>query len=51
MKVKYIGENDGIFLIKNHIYELLGYEGEFIRVIDETGEDYLFDPDCFKEID
>ena len=51
MKVKYIGETDGISLIKNHIYESLGYEDGFIRVIDETGDDYLFDPDYFKEID
>ncbi len=47
MKVKYIGETFGISLIKNNIYNSLGYEDGFIRVIDETEEDYLYDPDDF----
>ncbi|MGI6157669.1 MAG: hypothetical protein ACOYH4_04270 [Saccharofermentanales bacterium] len=47
MKVKYIGENSGISLIKNNVYESLGYEEGFIRVIDETEEDYLFEPENF----
>ena len=48
MKAKYIRENWGISLTKNKIYEALGYEGEFIRIIDDTDEDYLYDPDDFE---
>lgn len=48
MKARYIGPTVGISLIKNNIYEVLGYEHNFIRVIDETGEDYLYDPDNFE---
>lgn len=51
MKVKYIRENWGISLTKNKIYEALGYEGEFIRIIDNTDEDYLYDPHDFVLIE
>lgn len=51
MKVKYIKKSDGISLTKDKIYECLGYEQGFIRVIDDTDEDYLYDPDNFEIID
>lgn len=47
MKVKYTGKYEGISLTKNKIYETLGYECGFIRIIDDTGEDYLYDPENF----
>ena len=50
MKVKYIGEIYGISLIKNHIYESLVYENGFIRITDETGDDYLFDPNLLMKL-
>ena len=56
MKVKYLGESDPISLIKNKIYECLGAEQDFYRVIDEEGYDedeeiqgYLY-PKRFFEI-
>ncbi|WP_019134792.1 hypothetical protein [Kallipyga massiliensis] len=48
MKVKYTGKDEGISLTNNKIYEALGYECGFIRIIDDTGEDYLYDPENFK---
>lgn len=51
MKVKYIGPSSGVSLVKGNLYEVLGYENEFIRVVDETGEDYLYDPDSFVEVE
>lgn len=47
MKAKYIGKDEGISLTKNKIYEALGYECGFIRIVDNTDEDYLYDPDNF----
>lgn len=41
MKVKYIGETYGD-LINGNIYECLGEELVFYRVIDESDEDYLY---------
>lgn len=51
MKVRYIGEDFGISLTKGEIYEALGFESDFIRIIDDTDEDYLYDPDDFEEIE
>ncbi len=51
MKVKYIGKDEGISLTKNKIYEALGYECGFIRIVDDTDEDYLYDPDDFLIIE
>lgn len=51
MKVKYLGKSEGISLTKNKIYESLGFEKGFIRIIDDTGEDYLYDPENFEIIE
>lgn len=48
MKVKYLGKSEGISLTENKIYEALGYESGFIRIIDDTEEDYLYDPERFE---
>lgn len=44
MKLKYIGETfyDGLGLTNGKIYECLGEEGLFYRVIDDSDEDYLY---------
>lgn len=48
MRVRYIGEDWGISLTKNKIYECLGFEHDFIRIVDDTDEDYLYDPEMFE---
>jgi hypothetical protein len=44
MKLKYIGKTfyDGLGLTNGKIYECLGEEGPFYRVIDDSDEDYLY---------
>ena len=43
MKVKYLGESFGVDGLTNEReYVCLGVDGEFIRVIDDSGEDYLY---------
>lgn len=47
MKVKYIGPDIGVDgLINNHIYDVLEVDSltGALRIIDESGEDYLYDP-------
>ena len=51
MKVRYLGKSEGISLTENKIYESLGYESGFIRVVDDTDEDYLYDPDKFEVVE
>lgn len=51
MKAKYLGKSEGISLTENKNYEVLGFENGFIRIIDDTGEDYLYDPEKFEIIE
>lgn len=43
MKVKYIGKTFGIDSLTNgKDYEVVGIEYDFLRIIDDSGEDYLY---------
>ena len=52
MKVMYTGESDPLELINGKVYSSIGEEAvagqEYYRVVDETGEDYLYEKDLFK---
>lgn len=49
MKIKYIGEESSpLALITGKTYECLGKEYDMYRVIDETGEDYLYPEEEFE---
>jgi hypothetical protein len=41
-ELRYIGESNSLCFIHNKIYACVGIEGSTLRIIDETGEDYLF---------
>ena len=51
MKVRWIGETD--FLIATHgkIYTVLSVEKEWYRIIDDSGEDYLYPPNLFEIVE
>ena len=43
MKLKYIGESFGVDSLTNgKIYKCLGFDSGMLRVIDDSGEDYLY---------
>ena len=51
MKVRYIGENsDWLQFIHNKVYDKIGEAHGMWRVIDETGEDYLYLPGNFEAL-
>ena len=51
MKVKYVGgNNDWLCFMNNKVYEKIGESHGYWRVIDETGEDYLYWPDVFEPL-
>ena len=59
MKVRYIGKCEvdvpnsyKIFmdLLPDKIYEVLSIEGGWYRIVDESGEDYLYPTDKFLEV-
>jgi hypothetical protein len=43
VKVKFVGESFGVESLTSDVtYECLGIEAEYIRVIDDSEEDYLY---------
>lgn len=50
MKIKYIGETISFSLTQGKIYNVLSIEKEWYRIIDDTGEDYLYPPQLFEII-
>lgn len=50
MKAKYIGETAPLELTNGKIYSILSVEKGWYRVLDDTGEDYLYPPDMFEVI-
>lgn len=51
IKVRYIGDYYKVSLLKNKIYEVQAIENGWYRIIDETGEDYLFSPKDFEKVE
>lgn len=52
MKIKYIGlKSDPMELIRGKIYECLSVEKGWYRIVDESGEDYLYPPEEFEVVD
>lgn len=47
---KYLGKTDPILLINGKLYEVISIERDWFRIIDETGEDYLYPPELFEII-
>ena len=50
MKVKYIGERKAD-IIPGKIYEVLSIEHGWYRIVDESGEDYLYGPSSFEVVE
>lgn len=50
-KVKFIGESNPYTLLFGKIYDVLSIEGKWYRIVDETGEDYLYSPDLFEIVE
>lgn len=52
MKVKYIKDIDlPLSLTLNKIYECIGEENGWYRIIDDSEEDYLFPKDIFEIVE
>lgn len=55
MKVRYLGESDPLELIKGKVYDVTEQQkmdGEmYYMVIDETGDDYPYEPDNFEIVE
>ena len=49
MKVRYINES-GVSMTKGKIYDVIAVENGLYRIVDDTGEDYLFYPEEFEVV-
>lgn len=51
MKVSYIGHTNSISLVPGREYTVESTECGWYRIVDETGEDYLFPPYIFEVVE
>lgn len=48
--VRYTGETSSLTLTHNKIYNVWSIEKKWYRIVDDSGEDYLYPPELFEEI-
>lgn len=51
MKVRWKGKTDFLVLTNNRIYDVLSVEKGWYRVVDDSGEDYLYPPEQFEVVE
>ena len=50
MKVRYLGKTSFLELTRGKVYEVISIEKGWYRLVDDSGEDYLYPPDEFEAI-
>ncbi len=51
MKVRYLGKTEFLVLTNGKIYEVISEERGYYRIIDDSGEDYLYPPQYFEIVE
>ena len=51
MKIKWKGKTEFLVLTHNKMYEVLSVEKGWYRVVDDSGEDYLYPPEQFEVVE
>lgn len=51
MKVKWLGKTDFLVLTNKKIYDVISIERSWYRIIDDSGDDYLYPPDMFEIVE
>lgn len=51
MKVRWKGKTEFLFLTYGKIYTVLSTEKGWYRLVDDSGEDYLYPPEMFETIE
>lgn len=51
MKAKWKGKTDFLVLIHDKVYEVMSVEKGWYRVIDDSGDDYLYPPEQFEIVE
>lgn len=50
MKAKYIGKTDPLVLTNGKIYDVMSVERDWYRIVDDSGEDYLYPSQLFEKV-
>lgn len=48
MKIKWKGKTDFLVLTNGRIYNVISIEKGWYRIVDDSGEDYLYPPEQFE---
>lgn len=51
MKIKWKGKTEFLMLTHDKIYEVMSVEKGWYRIVDDSGEDYLYPPGQFEVIE
>lgn len=51
LKIKYLGETNFLIFTHNNIYDVISIEKDWYRIIDYSGEDYLYPPELFEIVE
>ena len=51
MKIKWKGETDFLVLTHGKTYKVLSIEKGWYRIVDDSGEDYLYPPQNFQIVE
>ena len=51
MKAKWKGKTDFLVLTHDKVYDVLSVENGWYRIVDDSGEDYLYPPGQFETIE
>lgn len=51
MKIRWKGETSFLILTHNKIYDVISVEKGWYRIIDDSGEDYLYPPEQFEIVE
>lgn len=51
MKVKYLGKTEFLVLTHGKVYDVQSVERGYYRIVDDSGEDYLYPPRYFETVE
>lgn len=51
MKVRWKGKTDFMVLTNNKVYTVLSVEKGWYRIVDDSGDDYLYPPEQFEVVE
>ena len=51
MKVKFLGKTSFLVLTNNKEYNVISIEKDWYRIIDDSGDDYLYPPQLFEVVE